>query len=434
MRDIVVVSVVIAGCLMSLRRPWIGVLVWVWLSIMNPHRYTYGFAYDAPLNQITVVCFFIGLLMTKDRYKVFAGAPIVWLLLLCIWMTLSMLFGVDPASDYDQWVKVLKIFLMVFMALAVMRSREHILALTWVLALSLGLLGAKGGVFTISSGGSNHVLGPPGSLISDNNEFALALVMTIPLLRFLQQQLDTHRGRQLLTVMMVLCGAAALGSQSRGGLLAITAMVSMMWWRGGSRLGGGIMIAAVAFVLLGFMPDEWTQRMNSIGDYQDDRSSMNRISAWWTAWGVAKDYPFGAGFHVARPILFERYSPYPENGVWAAHSIYFQMMGSHGFVGLGLFLAVFVSAWRVASRVQRASRGQSHLLWCSQLAVMCQVSLLGYAAGGAFLSLAYFDFPYYVVVLIVLTDLWVRRRAWETEPNKSSMRWTLPGLLKGVVS
>ena len=33
---------------------------------------------------------------------------------------------------------------------------------------------------------------------------------------------------------------------------------------------------------------------------------------------------------------------------------------------------------------------------------MCQVGLIGYATGGAFLSLVYFDLPYYLVLIVVL--------------------------------
>ena len=46
LRDILVVSIVIAGCLAALQRPWIGVMLWTWLSVMSPHRYTWSFAYE----------------------------------------------------------------------------------------------------------------------------------------------------------------------------------------------------------------------------------------------------------------------------------------------------------------------------------------------------------------------------------------------------
>jgi hypothetical protein len=50
---------------------------------------------------------------------------------------------------------------------------------------------------------------------------------------------------------------------------------------------------------------------------------------------------------------------------------------------------------------------------------MVQVSLVGYAVGGAFLSLAYFDLPYNMMVMVVLARKWVENRSWETEPRQS---------------
>ncbi len=55
--------------------------------------------------------------------------------------------------------------------------------------------------------------------------------------------------------------------------------------------------------------------------------------------------------------------------------------------------------------------------WC-----MCQVSLVGYAVGGAFLSLAYFDLPYNILIMIVVGRRWIKRRAWlETEELEASL-------------
>jgi putative inorganic carbon (hco3(-)) transporter len=56
------------------------------------------------------------------------------------------------------------------------------------------------------------------------------------------------------------------------------------------------------------------------------------------------------------------------------------------------------------------------------------VSLVAYAVGGAFLDLAYYDLPYNIMIIVVLTYAWVRRRAWETEPVAQPGRWRIPGL------
>lgn len=429
LRDLLVIAIVLLGALVAMRRPWIGVMLWTWISIMNPHRYTWGIAYDAPLAAIAAAATLIGLLLTNERESPFKGAAVVAFALLTIWITVSWGLGIDPEGDYWQWNKVMKINLMILVGLALLRTKQHIFALAWVAAGSLALLGVKGGVFTLLSGGNYRVWGPAGSFIEDNNEFALAVIMVIPLLRFLQMQLGSRWARHAMTVAMVLCAAAALGTHSRGGFLAIMAMALLLWWRGKSWVLGGVLIAATAYGLLNFMPEEWSLRMSTIQDYEQDTSAMGRLSAWWTAWGVATHYPFGAGFNVARPELFEQFSPYYTGTTHAAHSIYFQILGNHGFIGLALFLPIWLSTWVVAGRVRVQAAQVPQARWCSELAAMCQVSLAGYLVGGMFLSLSYFDLPYNVMMLVVLTRAWVQNRAWEREPVYAPGWRTLPGLV-----
>ena len=433
MRDILVISIVIAGSLAALRRPWVGIMLWVWISIMNPHRYTYGFAYNAPVAATAAISVFLGLLMTRDRESPFKGSPVTWLVVFMAWMTISWLNGLGPAGDYAQWKKVMKIDLMIIVSLMLLHRKQHIFALMWVCAGSLALLGIKGGIFTFASGGDFHVWGPPGSFIEDNNEFAAALVMTIPLLRFLQLQLRKAWARHGMTAAMVLCAASALGSQSRGALLAIAAMGFYLWWNSKNKVRIALALFVVSVSLLMFMPESWFTRMSTIETYQQDASAMGRINAWWSAWNSAFHYPTGVGFNGARPELFALYAPYP-TGARAAHSIYFEVLGNHGFVGLFLFLGLFGATWRTAGWLKRQKFTAPETHWCSELGMLCQVSLAGYAVGGAFLSLSYFDLPYDIMVMVVLTRVWVERESWLTEPVYAPGWKTIPGLAAPVKS
>jgi probable O-glycosylation ligase (exosortase A-associated) len=417
MRDLLIIAIVVFAALVALRHGWVGVMLWTWLSLMNPHRYAYGFAYDAPVAAIAAAASLLGLLLSKDRQSPMKGAPVTIFVIFNIWITISLLMGLDPAGDYDQWKKVMKINFMLFVALALLNDKRHIMAFAWVCALSLGILGAKGGVFTIMSGGSNKVWGPPGTFIEDNNEFALALIITIPLLRFLQLQISNVWGRRALLLLMLLCAASALGSHSRGALLAIGAMTIMLWWRGSKKAQNGLFLLVIGAALVAFMPAEWSARMDTINDYEHDASAMGRFSAWGMAWNAAFHYPFGVGFNAARPELFDQYGPYGLTyGTPAAHSVYFQVLGNHGFVGIFIYLAMWVATFRWCSAIRRESKGIPQAAWCHDLAGMIQVSLVGFAVGGVFLSLAYFDQPYNLMVLAVLTLAWVRSRAWERQP------------------
>ena len=117
MRDLLVIAIVLAGSLAALRRPWIGIMVWTWLSIMNPHRYAWGLAYDAPLAAIAAGATIIGALMTKERASPFKSSAVAVLVVFMVWMTLSWQFGVDPHGDYAQWKKVMKVDVMIIVSL-----------------------------------------------------------------------------------------------------------------------------------------------------------------------------------------------------------------------------------------------------------------------------------------------------------------------------
>ncbi len=297
----------------------------------------------------------------------------------------------------------MKTLLMIFVTMAVIHTREQIRWLVWILVISLGFYGTKGGLFTVLHGGSYKVWGPAGSYITDNNSLALALVMTIPLMRYLQLT-ETHpRVKQGLGVAMVLCAFSALGSYSRGALIAIACMAFFLWLKSPKKAALGFAVVLVLPLLIAFMPKQWTERMHTIDTYNKDASAMGRINAWEMAWNLALDRPFvGGGFEIYDKGLFERYAPNPKD-VHAAHSIYFQALGEHGFVGLALFLSLGFLTWRNGSWIISRARGDPDHEWAVNLARMIQVSQIAFATGGAFLSLDYFDLPYYELAIMLLT-------------------------------
>jgi len=238
--------------------------------------------------------------------------------------------------------------------------------------------------------------------------------MTIPLLHFLQLQVKALWLKYGFTMLMMLCAAAAIGTHSRGGFLAIGAMSAMFWLRSRKKaLIGGFLLFGV-LVALPMMPEHWWTRMETISTYQEDASAMGRINAWGVAWNVAVHNVFGGGMSYQHPIFFFLYGTY-ETSVRAAHSIYFQVLGNHGFVGLFLFLGIWFSTYRTAGWLRKNGRAQEQSAWTADLGSMIQVSLVGYATGGAFLSLSYFDLPYNMMVLAVMTRAWVERRGWERD-------------------
>jgi probable O-glycosylation ligase (exosortase A-associated) len=407
MRDLVLVPIIVAICLAALRHPWIGVLGWTWVSLMNPHSYAWVVR-DWPIAAFVAGATLLGTLVTSDRRRFFVTPETAFLALFMVWITVTYPFSFNVDGSFGMWAKVLKIDFMILVTIVVLHTRKQIEGLIWVVVLSLAFYGVKGGIFTIMTGGVHRVYGP-GGFIEGNNEIALALIIVIPLMRFLQLEAQQKWAKPAWAAAMTLTAIAALGSQSRGALLAIGAMAVFLWLKSPRKLVFGVGIVLVSFLALGLMSDIWDTRMASISNYEEDTSAMGRINAWWMTWNLAKDNFMGGGFDIYTKALFARYAPDPSD-LHAAHSVYFQVLGEQGFPGLAIWLLIWVFVWRSASWLIREGARTEETRWCRSLGAMTQVSLVGYAVGGAFLSLAYFDLPYDVLAMVVLAKRWIQEQ------------------------
>jgi probable O-glycosylation ligase (exosortase A-associated) len=343
-------------------------------------------------------------------------------------MVVTCIFAFFPDAAWMQWNKVWKIQLMTLITMMLITDRQRINGLIWVIVGSLGYYGVKGGLFTIATGGNHHVYGPAESFVAGNNEIALALVMTVPLIRYLHLQATRKWEKLGLAAAMVLCSIAAVGSQSRGALLAIVAMGVFLWFKSRHKAVTGFyaLLAVIAVAMI--MPQSWYDRMASVTDYEQDESAMGRINAWHVAFNVATDRITGGGFDLWGSQTFRRYAPNPLD-IHDVHSIYFEILGEHGFIGLALWLLVAIFAWLRAGKVIRTCKADPNRKWAADLAAMIQVSLIGYAVGGAFLGLAYFDYYYHLVALIILTHQVILKESEgeaSAEPAHTSRRLPHP--------
>jgi probable O-glycosylation ligase (exosortase A-associated) len=225
--------------------------------------------------------------------------------------------------------------------------------------------------------------------------------MTIPLMLFLSSTVSSRWGKWGLYAASILSGIAVLGSHSRGAFVAIAAALLFMWLKSRRKLALGLVLVALVPLAIGFMPEKWMDRMETIETYEEDSSATSRLYTWETLFNLANDRPLvGGGFEPYTERTFAMYAPRP-GGVHSAHSIYFQMLGEHGYVGLGLLLALGIAVWRLSAKLVRVSRGRPDLAWAGNLARASQVSLVGFAVGGTFVNIAYWELQYYQIIILM---------------------------------
>jgi putative inorganic carbon (HCO3(-)) transporter len=412
MRDFLLLAVVFGSIPFILMRPWVGVLMWTWISLMNPHLAAWGVARTFPVAKVIGLTGLLALFLDSNR------KPVPWNKSLVLMAMLFVMFVVTtfttpwmPDAAFNKLLFVFKIFLMSFVSTMLIHGKNRVRIFILVVALSIGFYGIKGGIFTLATGGNFKIWGPDGSFIGDNNSIGLALNMIFPLFVFIARE-ESNRYLQLgLKCAAPLIAISALFTYSRGALLGLV-VVSMLIFPKLKRKGLVIFLL-LPVVIFGItkIPDKYFERAETISTYQEDASAMTRIQAWNVALNIAMDNPLtGAGFEFCCEDRY-RWLSYsaPEyismgyTSARAAHSIYFQILGDHGFIALFLFvLLLFVTIYELRAIRIRALSIESKK-WIASYALPFEIGIWGYVVSGAFLSLAYFDLFYcYVAIAAIL--------------------------------
>jgi putative inorganic carbon (HCO3(-)) transporter len=406
MRDLLTTAIFVYFLVQVAKKPYIGLLLMAWIGYMSPHRLGWGFAYNLPFYQVAVIVTLAATLYHGSRGKLrptpLAPTTVV-LIVFILWLGITTAFAEYQHLAWPAYIKLLKIQVGIFLTLILIDSREKLEKLVLVITVSIGFYGVKGGYFSIRTGGNFLVWGPPDSFIFGNNELALALLMILPFVYYLYIQAAKPWLKRVTLAAGMLILASAIFSYSRGAFLAMSVTVAFLWLQSNKKLPLALLLVGVIIVAIPFIPDAWYDRMNTIETYDEDASAMGRINAWHMALNVAKDRITGGGYEHWSYPMFAIYAPIATD-VHDAHSIYFEVLGEHGFPGLALFLLLFFLAWRKASSIVTRTRYQPDLKWANTLAKMCKASLLAYATGGAFLGLAFFDLPYHIATIILVTS------------------------------
>jgi len=368
---------------------------------MNPHRLTWGFAYDMPNAQIIAGVLMISLIINGEIKKIPVDSLlIVWICFL-IWISITTFFAVHPDAAFNYYDRAIKIQLLTFLTLMCMTTQKRVDLLIWVICLSIGFYSIKGSVFTILTAGQYRVYGPPNSFIEENNALAVAVLMVIPLMWYLREISERKWVKNGLSGAMLLSGISVLGSQSRGAFVAMVALAGYFWLQTRTKLISSMLIVILAVASITFMPDSWYERMDSIRNYEEDLSAMGRINAWKFSINIANDRFTGGGFNPFSPNTYARYNPAADTAL-VAHSIYFSVLAAHGWPGLIMFLLILAMTWRNLSKAVKFTNKDPSLKRQNVLARMLRLSLIAYMSGGVFLSLAYFDLPWHIIAIAYL--------------------------------
>lgn len=405
---------------LGLRRPFLWVMAYLYVDILVPQKISWGFLSQLPISLIAFVLAFGGWAMLDDKRDSRFGLRQVLIVVLLLYCALTTMFADYPEPAAEKWAWVWKALLFALFLPLTLRTRLRFEAAALFMVLSVGAILISGGIKTLAGGGGYGTLR---TLVAENagiyegSTLSTVAVAVIPLIWWAARHGTIFpKGRLTMLFAAALTLAAGLipiGTQTRTGLLCL-ALVAVLSLRSVKRRFLYITGAAVlALAAIPFLPDSYTQRMNTIENHQSDQSASTRVAVWKWTLDYVRDHPFGGGFDAYRGNRIKVETVKVEGSgnnasldveeiydqSRAYHSSYFEMLGEQGWPGLFLWLWLqALGLWQM-ERIRRRYRGRTAPgeTWQAPLADALQQAQLVYLAGSLFVGIAFQPFIFMLI-------------------------------------
>ena len=410
MRDLMVFGMVCMLLPMALRHGYAAYLLWGWTAQLVPTIYVYGFMESFRFNFVFAIIaigmLLLGRVSDKGTYK--PTPTMVLLIAFFAHMSVCAALAFEPNPiNYTIWENFAKSFTFVMLMPLFVSGRLRLHGMLLMIALGLGFHGTVEGLKVIASGGGHHPEGLLANILSDNNHFAVGMAVSLPIHYYLYQYSEKKLARLGFLTALILTAVTILGTNSRGGFLSMAVVGLWMVMTSRYKFRGLFWVAVAAAAIYNFAPASWVERVDTIQTAGSDGSFMGRVAAWKVSSAIAIGNPvFGGGLHAVQqwwivqiyenaPSLLGMIEVPPLLYAAAAHSIYFEVLGDTGFVGLFLFLGLLINGLATRVQVVRLTRRHgTQMLWARDMADLLAVALAAYMVGGAAVSLAYFCLLY----------------------------------------
>lgn len=426
MRDILLVLFLFVAIFYAFKRPYLGVAAWAWIALTAPANWAFGFSTSFRLNLTIVLVTVLAYIFAGKNKKFSFNIVSFWVLMLVIWTLLSTIntLNIMPSQVWYYWNQFTKVLLLYFFITIVLQKRLHIDTLIWAIVLSISSYAAMEAVKFIISAGGHRIVGRAGA-IADRNDLAVAINMCIPLIVYLIQTVK-HKWLTIgLWGLLALNILSIIGTYSRGGFIGLAILAIAFWLKSKRKLVWALVAVLMLPVAINQAPEDWKERQNTVATATtSDSSFIGRLWAWKISIMIARDNPLtGGGFKaVTDPVQWHKYAPYTDN-YWifptppipanlqpkAAHNIYLQVLGDHGYAGLFIYLSFLLSCWLVNYKNRKLAK-QHQSDWCYKLSNALVLSMVGYGITGANVSLAYFELVFAlagIVSVIAINKLYL---------------------------
>jgi len=402
MKDVLMIFCFVGFLAFGVMGPFVLALGYVWVDIFYPQYISPVMFRDAPVGMFMGVLTILSYVVMDRKSPPRATLLLGLYFCLAAWITFTTSIAVEPIAAAQKFDPSIKVLLFAAFIPFIFRSRVQIEAFLQVLIFSACAHILPWGIKTLVSGGgygkSLGLLGSNAAALSESSMIANFCFTCVPLFLVLAKHnlvLPWKKyHKPLFYGLAGLFSVAAIGTFARTGLVALAVMLMGFFVRSKHKLRLTILAMAGLAGLAMFTSSSWTTRMSTVADYQDEGSAETRILVWKWTWDFVQEHPLGGGFNAFYTQRIEIPGAGPDGGLLvvakrAFHSIYFAVLGEHGFPGLAMYLSILGLSVLALQKTRTLLRGNEDHLWCYDMAGALQIGLVTFLAGAAFIDVSF---------------------------------------------
>lgn len=396
MREAILILLVIGLSAAGLAKPRVALIAYIWFAVMRPD--VLAWATDRPYSMVLGAVAVLSCLRELPYVlNIFQSRWMVLFLALMGWITLSVITSEYLPESLLMYRIFLPTLLTAFLVPVVLRTFEDVRLLYLVLAFSLGALGLKFGLWGVIHGGVRLTGGYGGSL-SDNNLFALAMVVALPLCWYARSAVESPKWKLMFLAFSVFTIPATILTHSRGAALSLALTVLFIVWHSRHRWATMVALAILLVPSTLLVKDSFMERMRTLSDYESDLSAQNRLHYWRAAYRLTLDYPVvGVGFGgLAYVNKVGKYLP-PDAYTQYAHNNYLQMSADSGIPALLLLCILQFGQLLWFRSAGKKFKDKDPVMYAMTMGM--SGALVGLSLGSVFLSRTYWETVYYLFAL-----------------------------------
>jgi len=400
MRFFLILTITLVGSVLSIRSFTFASCFYVWVILFRPLNFVHDPTQFLFISNWAGILLVGALVFGRKDWKFRLNIGGIFQIIILIICFISSLFSLAEFESQAEFITICKIIIPIFIITSCVHKEKTLLLIGSIIALSVGIWAVQAGLHGLLTGKAETTMRLGGQM-SDRNDFAVGILMTLPICYYLTSNISKMRLKLFSYLFTLLVAISVIVSNSRASILGLIILIIIqIFIEEKHKIKKLFLLFLLIIIGPQMLPSYTIERLNTInwGGEQSESSARSRIVLMKSGFMAAEDNPLLGLGPGAWKVFAPMYIPDNTGAAYEPHSIWSKIAAELGFIGLSAYTSMFIIILYSLRKIQRESYKLKSTMY-NNLSKMFQLSILAYCIAGSFFNQIYFEYMFLIVGL-----------------------------------